>query len=175
MIVAVGIIKKSPRATTKTNPRTHKTMTTAILCQLHSYVCISLRKSELQTVVLRQRQKFYWSFLFCFVLAHGERKKKVFLFSFLSVHPHTCGKWVFNNLRERIMPEQIIFPWLFSNKRLKRRTCVRAFVLNTEKVASKCLMRLDFSLFIAGYFWHITDLHFDSSYSTRGDIVRSRF
>lgn len=102
-------------------------------------------------------------------------KKKVFLFSFLSVHPHTCGKWVFNNLRERIMPEQIIFPWLFSNKRLKRRTCVRAFVLNTEKVASKCLMRLDFSLFIAGYFWHITDLHFDSSYSTRGDIVRSRF
>ncbi|CRL00115.1 CLUMA_CG013396, isoform A [Clunio marinus] len=24
-----------------------------------------------------------------------------------------------------------------------------------------------------GYFWHITDLHFDSAYSTKGDIVRS--
>lgn len=31
------------------------------------------------------------------------------------------------------------------------------------------------SCFIAGYFWHITDLHFDSAYSTKGDIVRSEF
>jgi hypothetical protein len=32
-----------------------------------------------------------------------------------------------------------------------------------------------FLCFIAGYFWHITDLHFDSAYSTKGDIVRSEF
>lgn len=28
--------------------------------------------------------------------------------------------------------------------------------------------------FLAGYFWHITDLHFDSTYSTKGDISRSK-
>jgi len=30
-------------------------------------------------------------------------------------------------------------------------------------------------LFIAGYFWHITDLHFDPQYSTKGDVLRSKY
>lgn len=28
--------------------------------------------------------------------------------------------------------------------------------------------------FFLGYFWHITDLHFDSLYSTKGDVSRSK-
>jgi hypothetical protein len=35
------------------------------------------------------------------------------------------------------------------------------------------LIFLSFSLLL-GYFWHLTDLHFDSAYSTKGDISRSK-
>lgn len=28
---------------------------------------------------------------------------------------------------------------------------------------------------IEGYFWHITDLHLDTAYSTRGDVTKSKF
>jgi hypothetical protein len=31
-----------------------------------------------------------------------------------------------------------------------------------------------FSFHYLGYFWQITDLHFDSDYSTKGDILRSK-
>lgn len=38
---------------------------------------------------------------------------------------------------------------------------------------------ISFSLFLlllfAGYFWHITDLHFEPYYTTKGDIFRSKY
>lgn len=32
-----------------------------------------------------------------------------------------------------------------------------------------------FSYFFSGYFWHITDLHLDSAYSTKGDVTKGQF
>lgn len=42
---------------------------------------------------------------------------------------------------------------------------------------SPFLILFSFSLSesFAGYFWHITDLHFDSYYTTKGDIFRSKY
>lgn len=32
-----------------------------------------------------------------------------------------------------------------------------------------------FPCLLSGYFWHITDLHFDSFYTTKGDTMRSEY
>ena len=32
-----------------------------------------------------------------------------------------------------------------------------------------------FSLFLAGYFWHITDIHYDAHYSTLGDTRKCKY
>lgn len=29
--------------------------------------------------------------------------------------------------------------------------------------------------FLSGYFWHITDLHLDTAYSTSGDVLKSEY
>lgn len=53
-------------------------------------------------------------------------------------------------------------------------SCVGGRVMALIHMNAKVCL-ISFFLFIPGYFWHITDLHFDSAYSTKGDIVRSRF
>ena len=37
------------------------------------------------------------------------------------------------------------------------------------------LSHFPISLLFAGYFWHITDLHLDTYYTTKGDIFRSKY
>lgn len=32
-----------------------------------------------------------------------------------------------------------------------------------------------FSSIFSGYFWHITDLHLDWAYSTKGDVAKSKY
>jgi hypothetical protein len=101
---------------------------------------------------------------------------------------HICEGKVLNendiswNSREdyTFLPEQTTF---FPPTSLKQRlnlffgalSCVGGSV--RTHLYCKSMLNTLFLLFhfIAGYFWHITDLHFDSAYSTKGDIVRSRF
>ena len=34
---------------------------------------------------------------------------------------------------------------------------------------------MKFSLFLSGYFWHITDIHYDAHYSTSGNTQRCKY
>lgn len=44
-------------------------------------------------------------------------------------------------------------------------------LVNTKrKLYLRCLLFL-----IAGYFWHITDIHYDVNYTTHGDTTRSKY
>lgn len=50
-------------------------------------------------------------------------------------------------------------------------------ILSTNFLFFKTMNELIFFLFffcLSGYFWHITDIHFDVQYSTDGDIQKSK-
>lgn len=139
---------------------------------------------------LRQRQKFYWSLLLRFVSsAHVERdEKSSFLCSAVHHRIHTCGSecWAIwerglcssgrgNFFLLALTPLKQRLNFSTSYVRAKRFcVCVCTSTRNLDfRILNATLFFL--SLFFAGYFWQITDLHFDSAYSTKGDIVRSRF
>ena len=38
-----------------------------------------------------------------------------------------------------------------------------------------CKYSLDLIIYVAGYFWHITDIHYDPRYSAQGNSFNSEF